>query len=120
MNLPEYIIPVPLHPKRIRQRGYNQATLLAKPLSKALALPLDKFQVKRTRYTPAQSQLHKKARLKNMKNAFSCKKDLPYQHVAIVDDVMTTGSTLNTLAHCLKQNGVSRVDVWVIARTQFD
>jgi ComF family protein len=115
-ELPELIIPVPLHPSQYRKRGFNQALEIAKTVAKQLAIPLDFKHCKRHRATQSQSSLSAKQRRKNLRNAFSMTKPLNYQHVAIVDDVMTTGTTVNELAKVLKKAGIKKVDVWVCAR----
>lgn len=115
-ELAECIIPIPLHPKRYRQRGFNQSIEIARHLSNQLAIPLDLNSCVRQKDTPHQTGLPAKQRRKNIKNAFSVIKPLHYQHIAIVDDVMTTGATAEALAQALKRHGVSRVDVWVCAR----
>ncbi|MCD6055403.1 MAG: hypothetical protein K0R12_365 [Gammaproteobacteria bacterium] len=116
-TLPECIIPIPLHAKRTRERGYNQAVELAKPIAKAFKLPLIKHSIKRQRSTKPQMELAQKERIINVKNAFVCPKPLPYRHVAILDDVMTTGSTANAFAKILRENGVEKITVWCGART---
>ncbi len=113
---PDLIIPVPLHKKRYKERGFNQSVEIAKTLSKRLKIPLDFQTCIRSRNTPHQIDLPAKLRLKNMKNAFVVSKPIDVQHVAILDDVITTGSTVNELAKVLKKAGVSRVDVWGCAR----
>ena len=115
-ELPECIIPVPLHPNRYRARGFNQSIEIARHLSKQLAIELNLDSCIRHRDTAHQTDLPAKQRLKNMRQAFSVVKTLKFQHVAIVDDVMTTGATASALADALKRNGVNRVDVWVCAR----
>lgn len=114
-TLPQAIIPVPLHKKRLRQRGFNQALELAKPLAKSLCIPLLLKPIKRTRHTAQQSQLNNTQRRKNIRNAFLVSATLP-EHIAIVDDIVTTASTINELSQTLKQHGVKRIDVWSIAR----
>ena len=116
MRLPECIIPVPLHPSRLRQRGFNQALELAKPLARTLKLPLHRFAVQRQRATQPQPGLTAKQRQRNVNNAFQCRHKLPYRHVALLDDVMTTASTLNAVAHCLRDQGIRQIDVWCCAR----
>jgi len=112
----EAIIPMPLHPSRLRQRGFNQALELARPLGQAFALPLEIHRVQRQRNTLPQSDLKQRARKQNIHNAFVVKEPLPYRRVAILDDVITTGSTVNELAKTLKQSGVDYVEVWAVAR----
>lgn len=114
---PELLIPIPLHPSRLKERGYNQALELARPLGRQLAIPLDFNSCRRVRPTPPQSSLHKKERHKNVRGAFEIQGELSARHVALVDDVMTTGHTARELARLLKRHGAERVDVWVLART---
>lgn len=109
------LIPVPMHPKRLRQRGFNQAAELTKHLSKQLKLPCDLFHCKKNVNTPSQAGLSAEARRKNLRHAFQFK-PLHYQHITLIDDLMTTGSTANELARTLKNQGVSRVDLWCCAR----
>jgi len=115
-ELPDCLLPVPLHVKRYRQRGFNQSIEIARQLAKQLAVPLDLHSCIRNRDTLQQTSLPAEQRQKNLRKAFSVVKPLAYQHVAIIDDVMTTGATASALALALKQGGVGRVDVWVCAR----
>lgn len=114
--LPEVIIPVPLHDKRLRSRGFNQAVELLWPLKKRCAVPIVLDHCQRVRKTTAQSGLNKESRQRNIKNAFEVMKPIPYEHVAIVDDVVTTGSTVAALSRALKAAGVEQVDVWCLCR----
>ena len=114
--MPELLLPVPLHPRRLRQRGFNQAIELARPLGKLLGIPLDRTLCRRTRHTEAQSLLSTTARRLNMRHAFTVTGKPAAAHVAIIDDVMTTGHTVGELARMLKRAGVIKVEVWVIAR----
>jgi ComF family protein len=113
---PELILPVPLHKARYRSRGFNQAIEIARTVANELNLPLDLNSCIRHRDTPHQTQLSAQKRRKNLKHAFSLIKPLQVRHVAILDDVMTTGSTVHELAALLKKSGVTQVDVWVCAR----
>ncbi len=114
---PELVLPVPLHPGRLRSRGYNQALELARPLARALRLPLHRELLRRLRATPAQTGLDAQARRRNLRGAFAVAGTLELpRHVALVDDVMTTGSTLAECAQTLRRAGVARVDVWALAR----
>lgn len=118
---PDALVPVPLHPHRLRSRGYDQALELAKPVARAMGLPLRASLVVRARATAAQSSLAASARKENLRGAFAIARQgrgrpLP-AHVALVDDVMTTGATLHALARCLLDAGVERVDAWACART---
>jgi len=113
---PERLIPVPLHPSRYRSRGFNQAIEIARPISTTLKIPMDNHAVKRVINTHSQSELHAKERHKNIRGAFQVKKSIDAKHIAIIDDVITTGSTVTELAKVLKKAGVERIDVWSFAR----
>lgn len=113
---PECLIPVPLHPKRLYERGFNQACLLTQKLSKTLKLPSDFTSCKKIKYTLPQANLKADSRKENLSASFYIH-PLPYQHVALIDDVYTTGSTVNAITKILKTQGVRRVDVWCVART---
>jgi len=114
---PGALVPVPLHRARLRQRGYDQALELARPLASALQIPLRPELLRRVRATAAQSELDKAARARNLRNAFRAEPALALpRHVALVDDVMTTGATLHAAARALRAAGVARVDAWVCAR----
>lgn len=113
---PECLIPVPMHPKKIKQRGFNQTLLLTRFLAKKLQINYDVAHCHKRVNTPPQAQMDRKKRAKNLREAFSVSK-IPYQHVALIDDLLTTGSTLNELAKQLKGAGVTRVDIWCCART---
>ena len=116
-KLPECIIPVPLHPNRLRQRGFNQAYEIAHPIARKYGLKLDCKSCQRIVSTPPQMEQNKKARQKNIRNAFSVSTEFNYKSVAIVDDVMTTGQTLNELARVLRERGASHIQVWAVARS---
>ncbi len=113
---PELLIPVPLHPARLRERGYNQALELARPIARQLQLPINTQICRRTRATAAQSELNTGQRHKNMRNAFIVTGKFRTKHVVIIDDVVTTGHTINELARALRQAGAERIDVWAAAR----
>ena len=117
-QLPQLIIPVPLHRTRIQQRGFNQALQIAKYLGKALSIPIDCRTIIRHKSTLEQSKLPAKQRTTNVRSAFSCINTMIATHVAIIDDVMTTGQTVNAISQLLKRSGVITVDVWAIARAQ--
>ncbi|CDZ76958.1 DNA utilization protein GntX [Legionella massiliensis] len=112
----ECLVPVPSHPRRIRERGFNQAAELAKMLAKTLGLVCELNLCKKIIHTQPQASLNSKARRRNLRQAFQAKTK-GYQHITLVDDLLTTGSTANELAKVLKQQGVSRVDLWCCART---
>ncbi|NCT66448.1 MAG: ComF family protein [Rhodanobacteraceae bacterium] len=113
---PDLLLPIPLHPARLRERGYNQALELARPLARALAIPLGHERLVRTRATPPQTGLDAAARRRNLRDAFALAPGPLPAHVALLDDVMTTGATLREAARTLRRAGVARVDVWALAR----
>ena len=117
-DLPDCIIPVPLHKSRLVKRGFNQSLEIARPVAKKLNIPIEIKRVRRKRQTLTQTDLNAIERKKNVKGCFEIqlKKPLNYRHVVIVDDVVTTGSTINELAKQLKASGVQKVGVWSIAR----
>lgn len=114
--LPELIIPVPLHPSRLRERGFNQALELARFAAKRLGVPVDYRSGERIRATAAQSSLRRKERRANVKGAFRVSVPIAARHVAVVDDVITTGHTVDEMARILVKAGVERVEVWACAR----
>jgi ComF family protein len=115
--MPALLVAVPLHVSRLRERGYNQAFELAKPLARALGVALDRDLLQRTRATPAQTGLDAAARRRNLRGAFAVEKrrEMP-SHVVLLDDVMTTGATLRECARTLRRAGIARVDAWALAR----
>ncbi len=117
-NKPEVIIPVPLHSSRLSQRGYNQSLELAKIISHLLDIPIDNHFIMRIKATTAQSNLKQKVRLINLKNSFKInpKHQKKYQHVIILDDVVTTGTTMTEIIKVIKKQGVQRCDIWAIAK----
>jgi len=116
LPLPDLLLPVPLHNQRMRQRGYNQAAEVARILARVLGLTLDIQSCTRSKITREQSGLSAKRRKTNIKGAFQVGSDINARHIAIVDDVMTTGSTVGELSQALLDHGAKRVDVWVCAR----
>lgn len=113
---PDCLIPVPMHPTRLKQRGFNQSALLTRALAHHLNLPYDLGYCIKKVNTAAQVDLNREQRKKNLRHSFEVIKS-PLQHVILIDDLLTTGSTANELALTLKQAGVKRVDVWCCART---
>jgi ComF family protein len=116
---PEALLPVPLAGKRLRQRGFNQAAMLARWLSQSLDLACEEQVLRRVKETGAQQDLDAKARKHNLRNAFEIMPDAQVQgrHLALVDDVLTTGATAQALARLLMNAGAARVDVYCLART---
>ncbi|WP_424946979.1 ComF family protein [Candidatus Spongiihabitans sp.] len=119
---PDTIVPMPLHRNRIIQRGFNQATEIARVLNKQLGIPIDQTLLKRVKNTVTQTGLHEKMRRQNVRKAFvgkACagKNPTSHRHVALLDDVVTSGNTVNAAAKALIGAGVERVSVWAIAKT---
>lgn len=113
--LPEMLIPVPLAQQRFCERGYNQAIELARYVERRLGIPMRTDIAIRTRETREQAALDGKERRKNIRGAFAALAKPP-RHVAILDDVVTTGSTVDELARVLRRAGARRVEVWAVAR----
>lgn len=111
------IIPMPMHRERLKQRGFNQALEIARLVEKNLQIPLNYKACQRIKLTPPQASLPLKDRIKNIRGVFVCKENLNGKRIAIIDDVMTTGASLNELAKTLKKAGAAHVECWVIART---
>jgi ComF family protein len=119
---PDLLLPVPLHPKRLAERGYNQALEIARPLAKHFQRPLEIRLLERTRATAAQMTLDAEARARNPRGAFRLNTSRlaglgAVQSVAIIDDVMTTGATLAELAGLLSKAGIADIRFWIVART---
>ena len=113
---PEVLLPVPLHWWRQWQRGYNQSALIGRTLSRELGIPMDENLLKRCKATPPQSRLDRRTRKKNLRNAFSLNEH-HYRHVALLDDVVTTGATAEAITRALMRSGVETVEIWAICRT---
>ena len=112
------IIPVPSHPVRIRQRGFNAVYELIKQLKSQVKFDYDLQSVCRRHNTEIQTGKLKGQRRKNVKGAFKIIKPILSEHVILFDEVVTTGATVNELSRCLKKSGVKQVSVWAIARTK--
>lgn len=110
------ILPVPLHSRRLRQRGFNQALEIARPLARGLQLPILTDAVLRQRDTQPQSNQSATHRRHNVRGAFRLQTAPPYRQLAIVDDVMTSGHTVNEIAQLLRRTGVERIEIWCVAR----
>ena len=123
-ELPALLVPVPLHAARWRERGFNQAAVIARYAGHLLGIPVMRHAVVRMRDTPSQTALDVNARRLNVRGAFAVRAGVPLErlsaagHVAIVDDVITTGSTTNELRRVLLDAGVRRVEIWAVARAE--
>ena len=116
-NSVDYLVPVPLASKRLRSRGYNQALEIARHVARSTGVPVAPELCERTRDTPAQMDLPMVQRASNVRGAFQCPRLLGGAKIAVLDDVMTTGATLDEIAATLKRAGAARVENWVVART---
>ena len=114
---PDIICPVPMTAKTLRKRGFNQSAFIGQLIAWKLAIPLSSNLILKTRETAHQSDLKAKERQNNLKGAFECKRQVRGKHIVIVDDVLTTGATVNEVSKTLKKYGASRVDIWACART---
>lgn len=116
---PDFLLPVPMANKRMRQRGYNQAAMLADWLGSLLQLPVNDRLLRRVKETPAQQGLDARARRRNLLDAFELlePQNVVGKHIALVDDVLTTGSTADVIAKLLRKAGARQVDVYCLART---
>ncbi len=114
--LPDILVPVPMHPRREGHRGFNQAREIARGIAGVTGLPVLRGNVIRSRATVEQTGLGQAARRRNVRGAFVVKDELPFEHVAIVDDVSTTCSTAGELARTLRRAGVSKIGLWTVAR----
>ncbi|MCC5812314.1 MAG: ComF family protein [Ectothiorhodospiraceae bacterium] len=112
----DVIIPMPLHGSRLRERGFNQATELATPIAARLGIPLDRAALQRVRATAAQTSLPLRERKRNLRRAFRCECRLDGLRIALVDDVVTTGSTADAAAATLKRAGATEVHLWAVCR----
>lgn len=115
-ELPECIVPMPLHKKRIKQRGFNQAIEIAKPIAKALHLTINHQLCRRKKNTQAQSSLTGESRKLNIHNAFEITNNLNVKHIAVLDDVITTGNTIRALSETINTDNKIKIDIWCCAR----
>lgn len=117
--LPQLILPVPLHPQRAFTRGFNQAYLFSHVISKSMNIPAHDTYLKRIKHTSTQRTLDIKMRKRNVKQAFALAKPIPVniKHVAIFDDVITTGATIDSVSKALQKTHIERIDFWSLART---
>lgn len=114
---PDLILPMPLHDMRLSERGFNQAGEIARRLAPVLGIPWFAEGCRRIRNTPPQAGLDLKARRRNLRGAFQCDLDLTGKRVALLDDVMTSGASLDELAMTARKAGATEVSAWVVART---
>lgn len=114
---PDAVVPIPLHTLRLRERGYNQALEIARPLAKRMGLPLQPSLLTRIRNTPPQSGLTTARRQKNILQAFHCDKKVSGRHLLLIDDTFTTGATLEAASAALLHAGAAYVSVAVVSRT---
>jgi len=117
LQLPQVMLAVPLHPNRLRQRGFNQAWLIGETLARMLALPLVDWGLRRVIDTHSQAGLNGNERRNNLSNAFVLDKHFPYQRIALIDDVVTTGATAIEIAKLFERQHVA-VQVWCLARAE--
>lgn len=117
---PQCLVPVPLHPVRLRERGYNQALEIARPLAKSLNIKLEKNICQRIKPTAPQTDLKLKDRKANLRHAFHINTIRHYRHIAIIDDVITTGHTVQELARSFQQAGIETIEIWAIARVKLE
>lgn len=115
-TLPDLILPIPLHSTRLQERGFNQAVEIAKPIARILQRPLDTQGLGRIRATASQSGLPAAKRKQNVAGAFVTERSYQDLHLALLDDVITTGHTVRECSRVLKMQGARRVDVWCCAR----
>ena len=116
LPIPDCIIPVPLHSSRATERGYNQSLEIARPISNILGIPVDLKTCKRNRRTPSQTGLSAIQRKRNIRGAFTITRTPSYKHAVIIDDVVTTCSTVREMAKVLLRAGIKHLDVWACAR----
>jgi len=109
------LVPVPLHPRRLRERGFNQSLEIAKVLAEKLALPIETDLVIRIRNTLPQASLQRERRQVNLKGAFAVQRKPPPGKIVLLDDVLTTGTTLSELAATLRRAGADKIEAWVCA-----
>jgi ComF family protein len=118
LPLPALLVPVPLHAARQYARGFNQSLEICRVLGRALAIPYDCRIVRRRRMTAPMFSLTPGARRRNIRGAFQVTRPPPADHVAIVDDIMTSGATARELSRALRRAGAARVEVWALARAE--
>jgi len=118
--LPDLLVATPLHRRRLFQRGFNQSAQLSQTLSKGLGIPESKHLLTRTHYQESQQRLGRRKRRQNLKGQFTSTTECQSQRIAVIDDVMTTGSTANEISHTLLSQGAREVHIWCLARVAMD
>jgi ComF family protein len=116
---PDLIIPMPLHPQRLRERGFNQVVEISRQIAQGIPCELSLNTAMRMRHAEPQASLPLNKRAKNVKGAFAVNRDVGGKRIALIDDIMTSGASLNELAKTLKKAGAARVECWIAARTLF-
>jgi ComF family protein len=118
VGVPTLVVPVPLHPRRQRERGFNQASLLARRVGRAWRVPVRDDALVRAVATPSQTELDAPARRANVRGAFRVRRPdaVAGHHVLLVDDILTTGATLSECARCLREGGAATVGALTVAR----
>lgn len=117
VGLPDILIPVPMHPARLRTRGYNPAADIANQLSRQFSIPVDYALVRKKRFSRPQMELSYRQRVANVKGSFEMARDTVSRHIAIVDDVVTTGATVGEITRLLLRNSpATRISIWALAR----
>lgn len=116
-QFPPLILPIPLHKKRLQQRGFNQALEIAKIIAKSQAIQLDRHSIIRKKATHPQAQLSAAKRNQNIKNAFALRHKINYDHIILFDDIITTGGTVSECYRILKKSGVKQIDIWCVAKS---
>ncbi|MEN8175818.1 MAG: ComF family protein [Pseudomonadota bacterium] len=114
---PDFLVPVPLHPRRLRDRGFNQALEISREVARLSGIPVRHGCVRRNRATPPQAGLGRRQRLHNLHDAFTASGSLAGMRIALVDDVVTSGQTANAVSTALFRAGAAEVSVWTVART---
>ena len=118
LTAPDLLAPVPLHPSKLRCRGFNQSLELARPVARTLDTALRPRLLIRTRATESQASLPRESRAKNVRAAFQCREPVDGKHVVVIDDVVTTGNTVNEIAKELRKAGATRIEIWTLSRKE--
>lgn len=116
-TLPHLLIPIPLHKKRLQERGFNQSLEVAKQISQLLKIPVERHKIIRFKTTKPQAQCKAFERVRNVNNAFLLRREIKGNHTILFDDIITTGNTLLECHRLLKNTKISQIDLWAIAKT---